>query len=532
MIERVVENWLTSANERGYEIPFCQLLAFRGHRILHLSSHGPQEQGKDIITIAPDGVPCAYQLKGERNIGLATWRSIRGEIEELIEIPIQHPSVPNDFKDHRAYLVNNGLLADTVRREIHDRNRAYKRRRLPTLNLILRGDLHKDFVEIHGRFLPTEPADFRRFLELYLADGRGMLPEKRLADFLTSILPIKGNPVRKLEIERALASSLVLTGYALSPYVERRNHVAVVTGWVLMAAHVLAVASKSRVPKKHWRATFDLCVIGIEQGLRDLVSEVLERKNFLEGDPLTDGITYRARMTLLLGYITAYANYIHLKGESFGLEPELNQVVEKLQEYLVLWGESAVPAFLSVAWFLERQNQQLKAEQLVLSALHTIVLQNNPMNNVPGLPDPYHSVESTLLTAFGLDDNEGSRETYKGHSYSMNALIEWLARRLRRQSLARLWSDITRITCTEVFPEPPWATYLWESEKGPTHDRFPRKPESWKRLLDEARGNNFADVPDYFQQLPGFLLVFLLVYPHRLRSELVRLLDHAFEQAD
>lgn len=49
------------------------------------------------------------------------------------------------------------------------------------------------------------------------------------------------------------------------------------------------------------------------------------------------------------------------------------------------------------------------------------------MNNVPGLPDPYHSVESTLLTAFGLDDNEGIRETYKGHSYSMNALIEWPA---------------------------------------------------------------------------------------------------------
>jgi len=299
-----------------------------------------------------------------------------------------------------------------------------------------------------------------------------------------------------------------------------------------MAAHVLAVASKSRVPKKHWRSTFDLCVIGIEQGLHDLVREVLERKNFLEGDPLTDGIAYRARMTLLLGYITAYANYIHLKGESFGLEAELKQVVEKLQEYLVLWGESAVPAFLSVAWFLERQNQQLKAEQLVLSVLHTIVSQNNPMNNVPGLPDPYHSVESTLLTAFGLDDNEEIRETYKGHSYSMNALIEWLARRLRRQSLARLWSDITRITCTEVFPEPSWATYLWEAEKGSTQDRFPRKPESWKRLLEQSRRNDFADVPDYLQQLPGFLLVFLLVYPHRLRSGLVRFLDRAFEHAD
>jgi hypothetical protein len=43
------------------------------------------------------------------------------------------------------------------------------------------------------------------------------------------------------------------------------------------------------------------------------------------------------------------------------------------------------------------------------------------MSTLPGLPDPYHSVESTLLTAYGLDDNQGSRETYKGPSYSIHS---------------------------------------------------------------------------------------------------------------
>ncbi len=76
-------------------------------------------------------------------------------------------------------------------------------------------------------------------------------------------------------------------------------------------------------------------------------------------------------------------------------------------------------------------------------------------------------------------------------------------RRLGRQSLARLWSDITRITCTEVFPDRHGPLTLWEAEKGPTQDRFPRKPESWKRLLEQSQRNDFADVPDYFQQLPG-----------------------------
>jgi hypothetical protein len=45
VIERVIENWLTSANERSYQIPFCQLLAAEGETVIYISSHGPFEQG-------------------------------------------------------------------------------------------------------------------------------------------------------------------------------------------------------------------------------------------------------------------------------------------------------------------------------------------------------------------------------------------------------------------------------------------------------------------------------------------------------
>lgn len=241
MIERLIENWLISTNERGYEVPFCQLLTAQGHRLLHLSSHGPQEQGKDIITVAPDGVTCAYQLKGG-DIKLGEWRQIRPEIDELIEIPIHHPSLPHDQLQHRVYLVTNGLLADTVRREIDDRNRRNARRGLPELNVILKGDLLKDFVGIHGRFLPTELEDFRRFLELYLFDGAALLPEKQFSEFLMSVLPFGEETPKKLDTERALASATVLTGYVLSAYNEKRNSLSLVNGWVMLAAHVLGIA--------------------------------------------------------------------------------------------------------------------------------------------------------------------------------------------------------------------------------------------------------------------------------------------------
>ena len=73
MLERVIENWLDKATERSFEKPYCYMLAAEGHTIIHLTRHSSMELGKDIITIAPDGTPCAFQLK-TGNISLDKWR--------------------------------------------------------------------------------------------------------------------------------------------------------------------------------------------------------------------------------------------------------------------------------------------------------------------------------------------------------------------------------------------------------------------------------------------------------------------------
>ena len=103
MIERAIENWLTNTTERSYQLPFCQVLLHKGHRVIDISKHGPMERGKDIVTISPDGTPCAWQLKTGK-INTRTWREIKGEVMEMIELPITHPSVDKSVL-HRSYLV-------------------------------------------------------------------------------------------------------------------------------------------------------------------------------------------------------------------------------------------------------------------------------------------------------------------------------------------------------------------------------------------------------------------------------------------
>lgn len=118
MIERLTETWLNRANERSFQIPFAHWLAFKGYTILHVSRHCGMELGKDILAVAPDGVPCAYQLKGANGgrITLGMWRDDLGkQIHPLANTKLVHSSLHTN-QHHRSYIVTNGTFDEEVMR--------------------------------------------------------------------------------------------------------------------------------------------------------------------------------------------------------------------------------------------------------------------------------------------------------------------------------------------------------------------------------------------------------------------------------
>ena len=214
MIERIVENWLTNTNEKGYQVPFCQCLVSQGYTVLHLSSHGEREQGKDVISIDKEGIPCAFQLKSG-NIDGADFRKIKGEIDELVEISINFPGVRKDIP-HRAVLVTNGTITDKVRRDIDDLNLNYKRRGFSQLEVKTKMDLLKYFIEVNGEFLPIELSDFKLFLELLLYSGNELVGKELFSKFMESVLFT--DKESKLDLKRKIGSVLLLTEYVLNPF--------------------------------------------------------------------------------------------------------------------------------------------------------------------------------------------------------------------------------------------------------------------------------------------------------------------------
>ena len=115
-VERVVEDWLTSADERGYQKAFVSCLFRQGHTVKYVSPHGPLEHGKDIVSVDPDGRLCAFQLKAG-SISKSAWRAIRPEMLDACLVPIDVPGL-RKRRPTRVILVLSGNLSDPVRNEI------------------------------------------------------------------------------------------------------------------------------------------------------------------------------------------------------------------------------------------------------------------------------------------------------------------------------------------------------------------------------------------------------------------------------
>lgn len=187
MKSKIVENWLTKVNELTFTIPFSQLLISEGHRVVHISSQGPLEQGKDIISVDASGVVHCYQLKCGKING-RVWAEIKAEIDQLVELPPKHPSLPEVVEEWEAYLVTNGSIANPTARDIYDYAESKKGKGHRPLRTMVGGELVAAFTEFYDEFLPVEVLDLQTFLEIYNQNGDFELDASKFKLFLNLFL--------------------------------------------------------------------------------------------------------------------------------------------------------------------------------------------------------------------------------------------------------------------------------------------------------------------------------------------------------
>jgi hypothetical protein len=331
---------------------------------------------------------------------------------------------------------------------------------------------------------------------------------------------------------RHLSSAALLAGYALHPFVESRNHWAVFEAWVMVAAHTLAVAERHAVDEQWWEESFDLSFGAALTAIEGLIEEASARLHLLEGEVLVDSFVYKARMTVTSGMMAAYSLIRRLQGKTHPYGDKIRAFVLAHCEEMDLWGESAVPWMLMVAWYLEDCGRPLDAEgiwNVIGYALATSNKRHGPEpRRLMSIPDPYLGAEGALGRRIGVPTDDTIEEaSYVGHAFTLKSVITLLARRMRRQALARLWYDVTDVAMAEMYPDPKWAWLLWRSQGGGPRETWAKRPESWATLRREAEATDTSDLPALAVVRPDFLLAFLCTYPHRVRTDVVKLLDSA-----
>ncbi len=526
MIERAIENWLTNTNERNYQVAFCQVLLKKGHKVIYVSSHRPMEQGKDIVTIDSNGGYCAYQLKTGK-IDLKEWRKISGQVRELIELPIVHPSV-DKTKVHKSFLVTNGEIIDEVRIQIDQINEDNQRkgRGYSYLEIINGQTLLKEFIDAQGKFIPQELKDFDLFLKLFLADGTDFLPKDKYFSFFNNTV-FKDTPGQKSDAINAISGSIIITTYLLNPYQIRKNYYALFEAWTSLAACIVRYAQRTGLRKEDWIDSFNLAVSEIVRNLLLLKDETLKRKDFLEGDSLGDGwLVYRARATIVFGALATLELYRHKTDKEYIQDNRLLELIKSNINMLWLWGESALPHFFGLIKYLELCGEYEVARSL-LNALFLGVISSNAPRVSVSLANPYYSVnavlEAVLEAMLGIDIEKIDFSQFSGSSYTLEAIISMIARRNEKELLKKNWRQLSHIAFKEFKPDKVEDTFAWLTREGSNHVELPKATQSWAELVKEA--NDLNGVPDLYLQYSDLLRFFILVCPHRTNKLVIRALD-------
>jgi hypothetical protein len=520
MQNRLVENWLIKAGELTYTVPFAQLLALRGYRIIHLSKGGSVEQGKDIIAMDKNGEVHCYQLKAG-DIGTTQWRSIKTEVDELVQIPPKHPSLPADVTTWHSYLVTNGMLNNTSARTIDDYSKEMAGKGFSKLQTILKDELVEDFTNFYGSFFPDTPEELQAFLSIYNQQGDDTLSNQEYKLYFERYFNgITSNSKQKKR--EAINASVIICSYLLTNKYATDNHAEIIKAWSLLLATIYGYAHRQCIKDKDIADTEQLIFDALDLAYRQLIDEVVQNETMLvdgKYDLLSEPfMVHKIRCTELLGLVTAYFNYCVLRNiEPYCPEELVDKLVFMSNNKAVL-GEAYVPLLLNYVVFLIRINKDAQAIA-ELNGLLSGLLSTHGRNQA-GTPSPYYSLTEAAEIALDLEDSP-VKENFEGRSYALWSIVLLLTRLEQRDLLNHHWRLISYISCQELEPEDTNDLLLWRCDNGVLQDKFPNPEQSWKLLKEEAVKDYSKNLPEALQARKYFIPLWLNVMPQRLTKSTV-----------
>lgn len=534
MIEKLLENWLDSASERSYQAVFVQLLAAEGYSVLHSTRHCTLEYGKDILAIAPDGVGCAFQLKGDPRgrMNVSTFRSeIQGQLLQLASQTPQYPGFPADV--HRSYLVSNGQFDEEVQVAVSQMNAGY----IPSkIALWSRGTLF-DLAKKHAANLwPSELEGNRALLELYLSNPRASLPLQTLSSVLESILHLRpgDEPLRPPAFDRAVTSAAWITGIGTSTFAEAENHHALAQGWTLCVATLTSAALRYDIKKsKTFQATLRLAEDALLDALVALWEDFrLREGKVMQGDKLTDSLLYGWRLTVLYALLTplviANGSRNVLADDS---RDALTEWLRAARTHVTLWGEGAIVNLTAWLIWLRTVDATQRPDREIEAAVSAVINRNQPDCPAP-LVNPYYGFEEIVRHQIRVPPvhklSSLDQESLAGNAHTAEPLMHLLVRTNNKTACRIAWPGFTKLCHRSVLLDDEWQFGLLRASNAVEQNKIYPSTYEWKQLKRDAlTEDSNPKVPQYFRDRPWMLAMWWHVCPQRMDINSLRIfVDH------
>jgi len=539
VLERLAEYWLDSANERGYQPAFVQLLVSEGHRVLHSTRHAPIEFGKDVISIAPDGVPCAYQLKGNPGGRLthSQFREIQPQLQELVTQAIPYPGLPDVH--HRSYLVTNGFVDEEVQRAIQDLNRAWERNGFgaEALAVLERGYLLERANALGTSLWPFGVADLGALVDLLSHRGNDILPLSKMHELLSTMYRLAGRdpaPAGR-ELERLVTSTALLVAVATRNFGLSANHFAVASAWVLFSTYTIAACTRAGVSSTGPIAeSLSAARQAVFEEVAALIDEASARPTLVEGVAWADTEFYPARRALLNGIGSAY--WLWCRRDD--LAPANLPAVEAFlpQEFgpRALWGEAAMPQLLAHYWYISRRDASFGPERWLAQLLATVIRCQLGQEDAEFLASPYYSIADVVrhrhADFLGTANDPFDAMSFRGASYFAEALFHLVVRTNLKQHCKSLWPEFTRLNLRWFEVAEPWQFCTIHSEDGLACTKIVPPTGEWAALQQAAGIHDAPKVPEILCADPVLLLLFVMMVPQRATPDVVRFLGREFSE--
>jgi hypothetical protein len=501
------------------------MLAAEGYRVLHSTRHCLLEFGKDILAVGPDGVGCAFQLKGDPG-GRMTVGEFRREIQpQLVQLMGQSPSYPGfPTGAHRSYLVSNGQFEEEVQAAVREMNLApYPSK----ATLWSRGDMLA-MCKKHSELLwPKELSDSRSLLELYMLNPRGMFPVERFDELLSSILGM-GDEVKAFgrpEAVRTASSATWVTGLAVSGFAEASNHASVALAWAQCCVALIGAADKHLDGDLGpIQSSFDLAESALLDSLSALWEEVRERKTLVEGDPLADRDIVGWRVTTVVGLMTCLALAQRAKPLLTASSDAALKAWLAAPRRIDVWGEAAAGALLPWCVWLRSADATSRPDHQIKTFAAYFVAANQHDTAAP-LASPYYLGEEALGMRLSLPKHMiGLRETFAGNAYMVVPALHLLVRTGLKQACKRLWPEVTRIGHRGILLREASDFCRFKVRRGIEVTKMFPHTYAWSDLKRDAlHGDGSTKVPVALAGMPWLLAAWWQVAPHRLDANSMRL---------